>query len=77
MVNFCEANCSAAVHSEKVRYVESCLGREPKELQAFQLAQAAQGTTLSKETIGRAMSLEGGSTVQCLQVSVSWLPTVY
>jgi hypothetical protein len=47
-----------------------------KRYQAFQFAQAAQHTTLSKETIGRAVSLERESPVQCLQVSVSRPPTV-
>jgi hypothetical protein len=32
MVKICEANFSAAVQSEKVWYVETCLGREPKEI---------------------------------------------
>ncbi len=32
MVNFYEANCTAAVQSQKVWYVENCLGREPKEI---------------------------------------------
>jgi hypothetical protein len=31
-VNFYEANCTAAVQSKKVWYIESCLGREPKEI---------------------------------------------
>ncbi len=72
-----KANCTEAVQSEKVCFVESCLGRELKGIASFQLAQAAQDTTLSDETIRRTVSLKGKSPVQCLQVSVSRPTTVH
>ncbi len=71
-----KANCSAAVQSKKVWYVESCLERESKGKASFQLAHAFQETILSEETVGSVVPLEGESLVQYLQVSISKLSTV-
>jgi hypothetical protein len=66
-----------SVHSEKLWYVESCLERDPKGIANFPTSTSTQDTTPREETIGRAVPLEGGFPVLCLQVSVSRPPTVY
>jgi hypothetical protein len=58
-----KANCTAAEQSEKVCYVESCLGRELKGIASFPASKAAQDTTLSEKTMGRTVSLKGESPV--------------
>jgi hypothetical protein len=61
MLNFCEANCSAAVQSETVWYVESGPERKPKEI-ARSLASTGSLRYYSLRThYCRAVSLEGGS----------------
>jgi hypothetical protein len=72
-----KANCTEAVQSEKVCFVESCLGRELKGVASFPASTSSPDTTISEETISRTVSLKEESPVQCLQVSVSRPLTVH
>jgi hypothetical protein len=65
IVNFCESklyrSCTAAVQSEKVWYVESCLGREPKGIGSFPTSTSSPRHYSIRRNYHSAVTLEGGS----------------